>query len=160
MSADLTLQRLHPREFNRMNGLAVAPEQQRFVGTIDELKASSRDTWHFHLIEKESEPIGFFNLDLGYADQYDFAGATELGLRAFFIDVRHQGFGYGKVAASLLKPYVRQQHPGYSALVLTVNCKNAGAYRVYQHSGFEDEGDLYHGGAAGPQHVMRLRLTD
>lgn len=158
MTAQLTLYRLSPADFTLMDDLAVAPGQQRFVGTVEDLKASGTESFHYHLIKFKDEPVGFFNLDLTYANQYDFANQDELGLRAFFIDARHQGHGYGKAAACLLKPYLQHNYPHYRSLVLTVNCKNPAAYRVYQHSGFIDTGELYHGGAAGPQHIMRLPL--
>lgn len=43
-------------------------------------------------------------------------------------------------------------------MVLTVNARNPAARAVYLAGGFADTGELYLGGPAGPQHVMRLPL--
>jgi hypothetical protein len=47
-------------------------------------------------------------------------------------------------------------------IVLTVNVRNPVAIRTYRRGGFAEShaaaGALYHGGAAGPQHVLELWL--
>ncbi len=43
-------------------------------------------------------------------------------------------------------------------MVLTVNVRNQVARRLYLRHGFSDSGQLYLGGNAGPQHVLRLDL--
>lgn len=145
-------------DHSRVVSLQVHPEQTRYSGEIGEVLELARDHWLFHVIEVGSDIIGFFNLDTGYHRQYPFSREDEYGLRAFFIDRRFQGRGYGSAAIRALRPYLVLQFPGVSSLCLTVNCKNINAYKVYSHNGFTDSGELYHGGKAGPQHIMRMEL--
>ena len=39
------------------------------------------------------------------------------------------------------------------------NLRNTAAIRAYIKAGIEDTGDIYSGGIAGPQHIMRLQLS-
>jgi RimJ/RimL family protein N-acetyltransferase len=55
---------------------------------------------------------------------------------------------------------VRRDFPRARTLVLTVNVRNPAARAVYVRGGFVDAGELYLGGSAGPQHVLRLHLGE
>jgi RimJ/RimL family protein N-acetyltransferase len=104
-----------------------------------------------------SEPVGFFILD-----RAGVPGATHLpaaiGLRAFFVDARHQGRGIAGAALRALPEFARAHFPGARSVVLTVNVDNAIAQRAYLHAGFRRTGDLHLGGVLGPQHVLVLDL--
>ena len=74
------------------------------------------------------------------------------------IDAAQQGMGLGKAAMAALPGLIAEHHPGVTALVLTVNCLKPVARAVYLKAGFQDAGEIYHGGRSGPQHVLRLPL--
>ena len=80
--------------------------------------------------------------------------------RGFLIDQKHQGKGYGKKAAILLNNYILENYPRFKGIVLTVKCKNKAAYNCYKSAGFFDTNELYHGGPAGPEHIMRMKLIN
>lgn len=139
----------------QVKNLSVEEAQLAYVGTIEWLFENKLDKWKFHLILKDETVVGFFNIDENYPNQYDFAGTDEVGLRGFFIDTRYQGKGYGKAAVVALDEYLSLHYGDRKSMILTVNCKNKLAYKAYLSGGFIDSGELYQGGPAGPQHVMR-----
>lgn len=154
----ITLRRLTPTDWDTARTLSVAEAQREFVGTLDEILNAAEPSHHFHFIERDNEPVGFFNIDTGYGNCFDFAEPGELGLRSFLIDSRYQGQGLGKATSAALTPYLKRHYQQHPAIVLTVNQRNPAAYHLYRLAGFDDDGELYYGGAAGPQHVLRLRL--
>ena len=151
--------RVQPDNFEEIHMLSVDDEQVRYVGTTQSLVEKSCETSHYHFILRDGLVVGFFNIDTVYAQRYDFAMPEELGLRAFFIDKRFQGKGLGKASVKALKAYLTMEYSDRPSVVLTVNCKNPAAYKSYRHGGFWDTGELYYGGKAGPQHIMRMRIS-
>ncbi|MFO7804729.1 MAG: GNAT family N-acetyltransferase, partial [Paracoccaceae bacterium] len=57
-----------------------------------------------------------------------------------------------------LKPYLRQHYPQARGIFLTVNLRNVGARDIYLRGGFNDTGEQYLEGGAGPQHILYLPL--
>ncbi len=104
--------------------------------------------------------IGFYRLDLApnaiCGRAFD---VPSVGVRAFVIDAREQGHGYGIRAALALCADVRRRHPQRRLVVLAVHCSNSAGIAVYRKAGFIDTGELLGGGRAGPQHLM-LRSLD
>lgn len=135
--------------------LSVHKDQLPFVGRTEDLIAASSTTRHPYVLEMGDTLVGFFHIDTAYADNYEFADSGDYGLRAFLVDQRHQGQGFGRQAMARLPHLMQTHYPDAKRLVLTVNCKNPTAYHLYCRYGFEDDGELYHGGAAGPQHILR-----
>lgn len=141
--------------------LQVTPAQQAYVGNITDLladvavcpEADSMVVWH------DATPIGYYRID---PHSRSVAGrdfeVPALGLRAFFIDARWQGHGFGAQALAALLDDVAQRHPSSRLLVLTVHTINTAALKLYRRAGFTDDGELYHGGRAGPQHLLRRAL--
>jgi RimJ/RimL family protein N-acetyltransferase len=76
-----------------------------------------------------------------------------------FVDAAAQGRGVATRAVRLLPDVVRRDFPVARSVVLTVNVRNPAARAVYLRGGFVDAGELYLGGSAGPQHVLRLELA-
>jgi GNAT superfamily N-acetyltransferase len=150
--------RLQPEDFEQVKLLSVGEEQVRYVGTPHGLLENACETSHYHFIVKDGQTVGFFNIDTVYDKTYEFTVPGELGLRAFFIDRRFQRRGLGKASAKALRSYLAVAYPGRPSIALTVNCHNPGAYQVYLQGGFVDTGELYHGGKAGPQHIMRMKI--
>ena len=155
----LTIKKIDEVNLSEVSLLSVNSEQLPFVGEIEDILKNKVESSHYHVIVYASEVVGFFNIDTAYNKHYDFSLENEIGLRSFLIDSNHQGKGYGKLAALMLKDYLSQNYSQYDSIVLTVNCKNPGAYHCYQSGGFLDTNELYLGGAAGPQHIMRLSLN-
>ena len=154
----MILRKYTPSDYPQVMQLKVHPDQEKFVGTIDELFDLKTPYWNFNMIEVEKQIVGFFNIDTNYSNQYNFTLPNELGFRAFFIDFAHQGQGYCTQSIQLLKPFLQQHFPQHPSVALTVNCKNKAAYHCYRKGGFTDTQTLYHGGKAGPQHIMRISL--
>ncbi|WP_370737075.1 GNAT family N-acetyltransferase [Vibrio ruber] len=69
------------------------------------------------------------------------------------------GQGIATQAINLLPAYVAQYYPDFEVLQLTVNCRNKAAYHCYSKCGFEDTGELYLSGPAGPQHIMQRKVA-
>jgi GNAT superfamily N-acetyltransferase len=107
----------------------------------------------------EGEVVGFFALDFDEDRVGRYAeGRRPCGLRNCLISSGHQGRGLGRAAIPKIRDLLHSECSGASNLYLTVNCRNGRAISSYLGAGFRDTGRLYHGGASGPQHVLRLPL--
>ena len=146
--------------------LEVAPEQLRFVGTMEEILAIAGGAivpvlvWHQSdaANDDSARVVGFFLLDKEYDREHDFANATDMGFRAFLIDVHHQGKGLARAVMQALPQFIQARYPQFGRLVLTVNLKNIPARDLYLKNGFIDSESHYLGGSAGPQHILYLPL--
>lgn len=139
--------------------LSVKPEQAEFtVGRVSEALNALEEHEHPHLVVSDNQVVGFFILDTGYPQSYEFCPRGSLGVRALLIDQRFQGRGLAVQAITALPDYVARHYPGIHTLYLTVNCRNTPAYHCYLKAGFKDTGDLYHGGPVGPQHIMNREV--
>ncbi|MEM1386611.1 MAG: GNAT family N-acetyltransferase [Pseudomonadota bacterium] len=139
-------------------GVQVAAEQRVFTGTVAQAFRSREGGIDFHGVFRGERAVGFFKIDRRYARRYTFAALNDLGLRAFMIDLSHQGQGLGTAATAMLGPYIRAAYPEAATLWLTVNKSNPAAIRAYGKGGFTDTGKMWLLGNAGPQHIMRLPL--
>jgi len=138
--------------------LSVAEQQLPYVGTIDEVLINADENTHPHIVLVGEQVIGIFLIDMLYGQSYEFAELGSLGFRAFLIDQHQQGKGYGAQVMSQLREYLTMHYPNHHSIYLTVNCKNTHAYRCYANNGFHDTNEFYMGGAAGPQHIMLMKL--
>ncbi|MEX0304179.1 MAG: GNAT family N-acetyltransferase [Leisingera sp.] len=155
----ITLRPVARSEFDLVSRVQVEPDQVRFSGTVAQAFEDDEDGVDFHAILARGEVIGFFKIDRLYHETYSFARADELGLRAFMIDRCQQGRGYATAAVAALATYLPGQYPDRSALLLTVNFQNPAAIRCYLKGGFEDSGGIHPHGIAGPQHILRMKLS-
>jgi GNAT superfamily N-acetyltransferase len=141
--------------------LQVAPEQAPFVGEMPQLLQVAEDSPRSEAMAVlfGEQVIGYYRLDFvpGAIAFRDF-GRAAVGLRAFFIAQNWQGRGHGKAAIRALISDLRRRHPSCELLTLSVNLHNKVARSLYLKAGFVDHGELYLGGATGPQHVMVLEL--
>jgi RimJ/RimL family protein N-acetyltransferase len=137
--------------------LAPRPEQEEFSGRADQtLPLAERDPARQpYVLVEDGAPVAFLVLDEtpSPADP-----SADLLLRGFFVDAAAQGRGVATRAVSALPGVVRRDLPAARSIVLTVNVRNPAARAVYVRGGFVDRGELYLGGSAGPQHVLRLEL--
>lgn len=137
--------------------LRVAQGQVRFVGeTVFNLADTLRDPCSEAMaVLVDENVIGFYRLDFApNAVVGRSLGMPCVGLRAFVIDQDWQGRGLGTQAMTVCCEDLRARHPERAALVLTVNTANTAAIHAYRRAGFVDTGELFHGGSAGPQHIM------
>lgn len=139
--------------------LALAPraEHELFSGRADQTLpvAEAEPQRTPYAIVENGRPVGFFVLDLAPSEADPSA---DLVLRAFFVDAAAQGRGVAKAAAREVPSLVRRDFPAVRTVLLTVNVRNPAARAVYLAGGFRDRGELYLGGPAGPQHLLRLDL--
>ncbi|MGH8082331.1 MAG: GNAT family N-acetyltransferase [Lysobacter sp.] len=145
-----------------VRALQVAPEQLQYVGDTGYNLEQTRLDRHSEAMAvlAGERVVGFYRLDFSVdAIAGRPLGEPSVGLRAYVIDQREQGRGYGTGAMIACAQDLRLRYPERRLLALTVNVRNRAAYGVYLKAGFADTGELYHGGAAGPQHLMLLRLA-
>ena len=155
----ISLRKFEEADRSAVLALSVATSQVPFVGEVAEL-IQEVEGMHRYVIENQDEGIvGFFRFDTNFAKCHEFASKTELGLRSFFIDQRYQGRGFGQHACKAIREYATKHFAEFNTAVLTVNCKNPSAINAYIKAGFIDSGELYLGGTAGPQHIMRMALN-
>ncbi|WP_428451014.1 PhzF family phenazine biosynthesis isomerase [Photobacterium kasasachensis] len=164
LASGLTLRKMEENDRRLLCELAVSEHQSDFVLPVADTLENKTLNEDFHVIclgdnEAESTILGFFILDHSFANHPEFSQFGELGLRAYFIDARYQGKGFGRQSCQLMGDYVATHYPSVSSLVLTVNQRNTPARALYLSCGFLDSESLYLGGPAGPQHIMYLPLA-
>lgn len=156
-SARVHVQPVTPALADAVRALRVAPAQLDYVGeTAFNLADTQRDPLSEAMaVLADDSVIGFYRLDFApNAIVGRGLGAPSVGLRAFLLDIRQQGRGYGARAALALCDDLRVRHPQRRLLVLAVNCRNRAAIATWRKAGFVDTGELLGGGRAGPQHLM------
>lgn len=142
-------------------GLTVRPDQEEFVipaaTTLDAADADPGRTPFAVLLHPAggaARPVGFGVLDRGgYLPDLLDAPQRAVLLRAFYVDVAHQGRGIGTAAARAARSLAGTLD-GVELVVLTVNVRNTAAVAAYTRAGFADTGARYLLGDAGPQHVL------
>jgi diamine N-acetyltransferase len=152
----LSLQEVTRENWRAALGLAVFPEQQRFVAeyvpvaAIALAKAYIRPaglTWIPYAFYADEEMIGFTEL------AYEPGSLDNYWIFHFFIDYHYQGRGFGKRAIHLFLHFIRDHHPQCQALQLTVHPENDRAWRLYTGAGFRPTGAIFSG-----EPVYRLSL--
>ncbi|MDV7143927.1 GNAT family N-acetyltransferase [Tropicimonas sp. TH_r6] len=155
----ITLEPLDKAEIARVMHLELGADQLEFVGQIADMATWDDPREDFHIVLRDGVVVGFFKLDRGYPDSYPFADASELGIRGVLIDRKCQGQGIGAAAMAAIPAYAAARYPEASGLVLTVNCNNPAAQKTYEKAGFRLSEELYLGGRAGPQFILRYPLA-
>jgi len=141
--------------------LTVHPDQAAFVGRVADSLADVAvcpGSEGLALLE-DGRVVGYVRIDRTASALGDHPLADgAVALRSFLIDAGLQGRGLGTRALDAIARYVSRRHPDRERIVLSVNVRNEGAVRAYRRAGYRDSGALYHGGPAGPQHVLWLPL--
>lgn len=154
----ITIERLEESHAALVQAIQLSDEQVKFAGTASEFLLDGSETTHLQVIKSDNEVVGFFKLDLAYAEYYEFCSEGSIGLRAFVVDKNQQGKGIGTGTVKVLFPYLKANYSAYESIYLTVNCKNPAAFNCYKKGGFKDTNEQYLGGAAGPQFIMCGRI--
>lgn len=141
--------------------LRVRPEQDAFVSppaiTLPDAEQCSGSTPMAILLD--DTPVGYYRIEHSARSVTGRdEDASALGLRSFQLDGAWQGRGFGKRALAAACADLAMRFPRARRLLLTVNCDNAAALALYLRHGFEDSGELYHGGRSGPQHLLSRPL--
>jgi RimJ/RimL family protein N-acetyltransferase len=158
-ASTLRIARLDRSQVNRVAHLTLRDDQTAF--SLPPATALMQDCPFDHfMIRASAEVVGYFRIDRAYPDHMGFALPDEPGLRAFSIGAAFQGRGLATAACRLLGSVLGPLYPQSPSVALTVNCANPAAIRCYLAGGFADTGALYHGGRAGPQHILRKSLSD
>ena len=152
--AEISVAPLTDEDIDGVRQVSLPDQQVKFAGTADEFLAETSEDIHRYVIKRAGKTMGFFKLDTDYPAQYDFCPPNTIGLRMFVVDSRYQGQGLGTGAAKALLEYLPVDYGDFDWVYLTVNCQNPAAKACYQKGGFTDTGELYWGGAAGPQYIM------
>jgi diamine N-acetyltransferase len=139
----LSLREITQENWRAALGLAVFPEQQRFIAdfvpiaAIALAKAYIRPgglVWIPYAFYVDTEMMGFTEL------AYEPESTDNYWIFHFFIDRRYQGLGYGKEALRLFLRFIQDQHALCQAIQLTVHPENAHAQRLYLSAGFQPTG--------------------
>lgn len=154
----VTIERLTASHINEVKSIELTEEQIQFAGTAQDFLKDKNESVLLYIIKSDNHVVGFFKIDTAYPKTYEFCPSGNVGLRAFAIDKKQQGKGLGTKAVKALLNFYQDQNNGNSHIYLTVNCKNPAARVCYLKGGFEDTGELYLGGPAGPQHIMRAQI--
>lgn len=143
--------------------LRVRPEQRAYVGAVADLLADAAAcpaSTSLAILCGE-EVIGHARIEANARSVagYEPARAT-LGLRAFFIDARHQGHGLGTRALATLLGELAVRHPQAHGVMLAVDADNAAALALYRRAGFTDARRRYHGALSPPQRLLWRALPE
>lgn len=154
----IELRNISKQDFDLVQHIQVSGDQAIYAGTIKQAFDTDEDAVDFHAVFDGARAVGFLKIDRSFGTNNGFAHTGELGLRAFKIDSAEQGKGFGLAAARALQGYLPLYYPTAPSVVLTVNLANPAAYACYRKAGFADTGELFTGGPAGSQHIMRMML--
>lgn len=151
-------------EGHKVAHIAPYPDQILFAGTVEEILREPPARFDLHQIlttdaDGHETPVGVFKIDRSYHISFPFAPQTDIGLRALIIDAGAQGQGIATSAMGQLGAYLTQQYPTAAHVYLTAHLRNTAALTVYARAGFENTGDIWLLGSAGPQAVLRLPLS-
>ncbi|GAB3210090.1 GNAT family N-acetyltransferase [Marinactinospora thermotolerans] len=139
----------------------LAPGQHRFSDlAVNTLPRADADSQRIPFaVVAEGTAVGFGIIDRRGAPAEVVADPSRtVLLRAFYIDSRWQGHGFGRGACAALDPLVREVAPEAGEVLLTVNEHNHTAIRAYLAGGFGHTGYRYLSEDTGPQFVLRRGL--
>jgi diamine N-acetyltransferase len=129
-------------------GLAVAPEQRKFVAAnaVSLAQAAYEPECTPLAVYADETMVGF----VMYAHDQDDGNWW---IYRLMTDAQHQGKGYGRAALQLAISHVRQQ-PGCDKIVISIEPGNDAARRLYESEGFRATGEVI-----GGEDVLVLHST-
>jgi len=153
---ELLLQEVTRENWRAALGLAVFPEQQRFIADSVPIAAIALAKAYIRPEGLVWVPYAFYaNIEMvGFAElAYEPGSLENYWIFHFFIDRHYQGRGYGKQAIHIFLQFIRDHHPQCQALQLTVHPENDRAQRLYTSAGFRPVGTVF-----SDEPVYRLAL--
>lgn len=154
----VTLAPLGEEHRDPLRAVTVAPDQIIYSGQPAEALDDPDPMIDIHVILYGDQVAGMFRIDRAYHTHMAFADPDQPGLRTWLVDRHLQGRGIATDAAMQLKSYLRNHYPEARGIFLTVNLRNPHAREVYLRGGFNDTGDQYPHGDAGPQNILYMPL--
>jgi len=142
--SEITMREVTRDNWQEALGLAVHPEQQRFIAgyvpiaAIALAKAYIRPgglLWIPYAFYANAAMVGFTEL------AYEPGSAENYWLFHFFIDSHYQGQGYGKQALQTLLQFIKDHFVECRSIQLTVHPENERAIGLYTAAGFQPTGD-------------------
>lgn len=141
--------------------------ESEFIDPIDEILKRIEDvskepiSQPFQVL-RNNDIVSFFTIESSNPN-IDGKEEPEKGsywLESFFITRTYLGKGLAKAVVNQLLQRINSFYPDASSLYLTVNFRNEIAKKLYKKCGFEDTGEIYSAGPAGPQHIYKKRVPD
>lgn len=103
--------------------------------------------------------VAFFTIDFSNPPlESQYNPSFSCWLDALMVAQDCQGQGVAKAILNQLPDLMKTSFPCIRQLNLTVNFRNQKARRLYRTCGFENTGEVYWGGPAGPQHILTKTL--
>lgn len=153
-----TIERLFP-PYSTVN-VVVLPEQEQFIDPVEKALSTMKEGEVPFVMRSDAQDVGFFTLRPSTNDNVEqLRSADRCTLMSFMIDAQQQGKGFASQALAKLPELLSANFPSVTSIGLTVNCRNVAAYRLYEKNGFQDIGEKYLGGSAGPQHIMIMQCS-
>lgn len=112
---------------------------------------------HPILIMEAEKVVGFFILQVGIGVSQYTEDEDAVLLKAYSIDDRFQGKGYGKRSLEVLPAFVKAYFPKSKKVVLAVNHGNISAQMLYLKAHFYDTKRRIHG-VKGLQFIFELTI--
>ena len=143
--------------------LRVHPDQRRHVGLVADLLADAQTCSGCLplVIFEGGRAVGFVRIE---EDARSVTGSEltppSAGMRAFFIDARHQGRGLGTRALHALLKQLPALLPHARGVTLSVDATNAQAIALYRRAGFVPLGRGYDGGPSRSARLLWRALPD
>ena len=141
---EITLRRITRRNYRRIIGLKVKPEQEPLIASNAVSMADAyfyREAW-MRAIYLDNKPIGFVMLGIN-SRKYKIIRNYKpfLYIWRFMIADDFQGKGYGKKAMQKVIEYVKSNHNTKELIVYTLP-QNKSALEFYKNLGFKPTGKL------------------
>ena len=152
----LTLREIDERNRAAVLALQVAPEQERFVGSVQDALDDAADypqanPW-YRAVYADEQPIGFVMLSWNVQPQPpDIIGPWFLW--KILIDRDHQHLDYGTEAVRLIADLIRAE--GATELLTSYVPEDGGPAGFYRRLGFTPTGEFDRAG----EPIVRLPLT-
>ena len=157
----LKIASLNPGDFKEFSKISLLKDQAGFIepigGVLERFKGSNAET-NVYLAGARCDgcAAGIIVVTPTYETaKLQSAVSSLCWIDTLAVDKEFQRRGVGR---KLLEHTIKSLQGRYDALCLTVNVRNESAKAMYLNFGFQDSGELYLGGTAGPQHIMIFPL--
>jgi diamine N-acetyltransferase len=150
---DVTLREITAENRDAVRALHVAPEQERFVGSVVDSLAEAIEMAHanpwYRAIYADEEPVGFVMLSWNVTPSPGILGPWFLW--RLLIDEHHQRRGYGRAALDRIVEVIRAH--GATELITSYQPGDGEPWPFYEGYGFVPTGEM-----DGSEVVLKLDL--
>lgn len=143
----------------KWQALQIKPFQTKFSSLPADFLQQA-DLSNLHIIQKEGEAIGYFNVDTQFHIRHTFANFDSIAIDHFVVDNDWQAKGIATETIRNLAWYLRgqiaKQMPLLKGAYFLVHNSNTGAYKAFLRGGCEDTQQMFTLDATGQQHILYL----